>query len=64
MAVRPTPHHTTSRTVAQTLEVYDRDARLFLTCSLRRAGREVQMLRVVINQERKGRWINLIARPV
>ncbi len=31
MAVRPTPHHTTSRVVAQTLEIYDRDARLFLT---------------------------------
>jgi len=31
MAVRSTPHHTTSRVVAQTLEIYDRDARLFLT---------------------------------
>lgn len=31
MAVRTTPHHTTSRVVAQTLETYDRDARLFLT---------------------------------
>src|ERR1700682_4319687 len=31
MTIRPTPHHTTSRVVAQTLETYDRDARLFLT---------------------------------
>jgi SAM-dependent methyltransferase len=31
MAVRTTTHHTTSRVVAQTLETYDRDARLFLT---------------------------------
>ncbi|TKS59197.1 MAG: SAM-dependent methyltransferase [Nitrospira sp.] len=31
MAVRPTPHHTISRVVAQTLEIYDRDARRFLT---------------------------------
>ena len=31
MAVHPTPHHTTSRVVAQTLEAYDREARLFLT---------------------------------
>jgi SAM-dependent methyltransferase len=30
MAVRPTHHHTTTRMVAQTLETYDRDARLFL----------------------------------
>jgi SAM-dependent methyltransferase len=30
MAARPTPHHTTSRVVAQTLEAYDREARLFL----------------------------------
>lgn len=28
--VRPAPHHTTSRVVAQTLETYDRYARLFL----------------------------------
>lgn len=31
MAVRTTPHHTTSRAVAQTHETYERDARLFLT---------------------------------
>jgi len=31
MAVRPPAHHTTSQAVAQTLEIYDRDARLFLT---------------------------------
>lgn len=30
MATRRTTHHTTSRVVAQTLEIYDRDARLFL----------------------------------
>ncbi|HSA61912.1 MAG TPA: hypothetical protein VLE03_06700 [Nitrospiraceae bacterium] len=31
MAVRTPAHHTTSHAVAQTLEIYDRDARLFLT---------------------------------
>lgn len=31
MATRSTPHHTTSRVVAQTLEAYERNARLFLT---------------------------------
>ena len=30
MTARKSPHHTTSRVVAQTIEVYDRDARLFL----------------------------------
>jgi len=31
MTDRPTTHHTTSHVVAQTLETYERDARLFLT---------------------------------
>jgi hypothetical protein len=33
-----------------------------LALALRRAGWQVLSLRVVSNQERKGRWINVIAR--
>jgi hypothetical protein len=31
--------------------------------ALRRAGWNIVVLRVVSNQERKGRWINMIIRP-
>ncbi|MGQ0665945.1 MAG: class I SAM-dependent methyltransferase, partial [Nitrospiraceae bacterium] len=44
MANRPTAHHTTSRVVAQTLETYGRDARLFLTRWGRRKYRRPPLL--------------------